>query len=131
MDWNQVVREVLMEARQHLGGGTALARALDESGVRADAGPYSVSAVSNWIKGRTRPPAEVVLAAAATADLSLDDRLRPPGRDHTGDARVREELDELRHDFGRLEMLLLELYNRTGQPYPHERVRSSERAIGE
>ncbi len=67
-----VTRQVLEEARRGAGGGAALAAALQDANVGPDSGAYSVSAISNWIKGRTRPPADVLLAAAALYGISLD-----------------------------------------------------------
>lgn len=123
MEWTQIVREVLAEARTYAGSGAALADALHESGVGRDDVRYSESGISNWIKGRARPPADVLLAAAAFADLSLDQRIRPGQAVHrAGEPEdLRAQVEELRRSHGRLEALLIELYNRTGQPYPHER----------
>jgi transcriptional regulator with XRE-family HTH domain len=70
--WDQAIREVLEQARAHLGGNAALARALREAGVGPDSGTYSESAVSNWVKGRTMPPSDVILAVAMIAGQSLD-----------------------------------------------------------
>jgi transcriptional regulator with XRE-family HTH domain len=67
-----VARQVLDEARRAAGGGAALAAALQTANVGPDSGAYSVSAISNWIKGRTRPPADVLLAAASLYRISLD-----------------------------------------------------------
>ncbi len=56
-------------------GGAPLALALRSANVGPESGTYSESAVSNWIKGRARPPADVVLAAASLYGISLDTRL--------------------------------------------------------
>lgn len=40
---------------------------------------------------------------------------------HPDVEEVRAEVDDLRRQFGRLEALLIDLYGRTGQPFPHER----------
>lgn len=80
-----VARQVLDEARRAAGGGAALAAALQTANVGPDSGAYSVSAISNWIKGRTRPPADVLLAAAALYGISLDG---PLGLDATTATRT-------------------------------------------
>jgi transcriptional regulator with XRE-family HTH domain len=106
-DWDQIVREVLEEARKAAGGGAALADMLHRAGVGPEAGAYSESAVSNWVKGRTMPPGDVVLAAAALSGISLDQRL---GTDANHEGRPAPEPDDemarLRVEFGRLEALV-------------------------
>lgn len=107
--WDAVVRTVLEEARRAAGGGAALASVLKAAGVGPDAGAYSESAVSNWIKGRTRPPADVVLAAAALHGLSLDQRLGVAAQpDQSGVSKSSEssEVDQLRAAVTRLETLV-------------------------
>lgn len=107
-DWNAIARGVLEQARRAAGGGASLAAALKQAGVGPDSGAYSESAVSNWIKGRTRPPADVVLAAAALHGLSLDAALgspspapveAPPG--------ARSDVEDLRASVAKLEALVL------------------------
>ena len=102
--WDAVVRGVLDEARRAAGGGSGLAAALRDAGVGPESGAYSESAVSNWIKGRTRPPADVVLASASLYGLSLDQRLGVPvsSRDQSGT----KDVDQLRAAFTRLEALV-------------------------
>lgn len=101
------MRNVLDGARRAAGGGAALAATLRQAGVGPDAGAYSESAVSNWIKGRTRPPADVVLAAASLYGLSLDRSLGikaedPEGNGQAGD-RPTGDLEQLRADLSTLE----------------------------
>lgn len=46
---------------------------------------------------------------------------------------LRDEVQELRRQLGRLEALLIDLYSRTGQPFPHDQAPSdlpSSRAAG-
>lgn len=48
-------------------------------------------------------------------------------------AGLREDVQELRRQLGRLEALLIDLYSRTGQPFPHDQVPSelpTRRAAG-
>jgi transcriptional regulator with XRE-family HTH domain len=74
--WAAIVGSILEEARRRAGKGPALALRLEQLGVVGEKGErYSESSISNWIRGRAKPPAEVVLAAAQAAEISLDDRL--------------------------------------------------------
>ena len=48
-------------------------------------------------------------------------------------ANLHREVEDLRRQYGRLEALVIDLYGRTGQPFPHERggdSRRSRRAAG-
>lgn len=45
------------------------------------------------------------------------------GQDATA-AGLREDIQELRRQLGRLEALLMDLYSRTGQPFPHDQIPS-------
>jgi hypothetical protein len=97
--------------------------ALKGAGVGPDSGAYSESAVSNWIKGRTRPPADVVLAAASLHGLSLDRALGLPAenREPGTAGAARSDLDQLRITVARLESLV---QNRLAQqPVPDEAPR--------
>jgi transcriptional regulator with XRE-family HTH domain len=109
--WDDVVRDVLDQARRAAGGGAPLAAALRAADVGPEAGTYSESAVSNWIKGRARPPADVVLAAASLYGLSLDTRL---GLAPQRDADEVTGVDELRTAFQRLESLVHERLGPSG-----------------
>ncbi len=108
-----VTRQVLEEARRAAGGGAALATALQDANVGPDSGAYSVSAISNWIKGRTRPPADVLLTAAALYGISLDGPLgvAGTGRDLARDvARAQDgsDIEHLRAAVARLEALVID-----------------------
>ncbi|HET7415181.1 MAG TPA: DUF5919 domain-containing protein [Arthrobacter sp.] len=104
-DWEAAARGLLDQARRSAGGGAALAAALKGAGVGPDAGAYSMSAVSNWIKGRTRPPADVVLAAASLYGLSVDGALGLTSRESPA-ASQGTDMDELRASVKRLEALV-------------------------
>ena len=122
MNWDEIVSSVLAEARRYAGGAPGLSAALDRAGVSPDAGPYSESAISNWVKARTRPPANVLLAAASLADISLDQRIGVTSAtaEQPDTAALRDELDELRRKHGRLETLVSDLYGRVGVSFPRE-----------
>lgn len=165
-----MVRQVVDEARRKLGSGPALTAELERVGVAPESGRYSVSAVSNWCKGRAMPPSEVLLAAALLGGISIDAKLARGGAEEadggdggsggtgsgeagsggtgsgevgaagtgaadTGAAdvgaveRLREEVRDLRQSHGRLQALLMDLYARTGQPYPHDQP-AKETGIG-
>jgi transcriptional regulator with XRE-family HTH domain len=103
--WDSVVRDVLDQARRAAGGGAPLALALRSANVGPESGTYSESAVSNWIKGRARPPADVLLAAASLYGISLDTRL---GLEPSALSGEPNDLDELRTALHRLEALVHE-----------------------
>lgn len=140
--WSQKVREVVEEARRRAGSGPALAGLLEETGVGPESGRYSESGISNWVQGRTMPPADVLLAAASVGRVSLDSKLRAaeaaPGtgpdepRDLVDVNQLAREVQDLRRQYGRLEAILIDLHSRTGQPYPHERPdeREQSKAVG-
>jgi transcriptional regulator with XRE-family HTH domain len=120
------VREILEEARRVVGTGPLFAARLHELGVGPEKGQYSESAISNWINGRTMPPADVLLAAATIAGISLDARLLGRSTTHTPKqrpgwqgavGRLQTQLDALRSD-------LIELYGRLGYPMPHHELSS-------
>lgn len=103
-----MIRTVLEESRRSAGGGAALAAALREAGVGPDTGAYSESAVSNWIKGRTRPPADVVLAAASVFGVPLDPLLthHPGSSDPPTTPPASADVTKLRADLTQLEQLV-------------------------
>ena len=105
--WELTARELLEEARRAAGGGSALAAALKDAGVSPDSGAYSESAVSNWIKGRTRPHADVLLAACSLYGLSLDARL-PGTFDHQPQRTSMKDIDlvQMRSDLDRVMVML-------------------------
>src|SRR5918995_2907303 len=67
-----LVRRVVVAGRAAAGSGTQFAAQLQRLGISKDGQPYSESAISNWINGRTMPPADVLLAAARLAEISID-----------------------------------------------------------
>jgi transcriptional regulator with XRE-family HTH domain len=116
VDVGTVVKTIINEAKVVAGSGPMLAQRLEEIGVGPD-GRYSTSAVSNWINGRTMPPADVLLAAAQIAGLSLDEHLGmaveqiSDGEWASVAADMQEQIDALRAQ-------VIELYGRLGQPMP-------------
>jgi hypothetical protein len=107
-NWDQAARELLEEARRRAGGGSALATALCEAGVGPESGAYSESAVSNWIKGRTKPHANVLLAACNLYSLSIDRRLAGEDSSLAREASqpAESELSRMRADIDRLAQLV-------------------------
>lgn len=86
---DESIRQVLEEARNQAGSAAALSAELQRAGIAPETGGYSPSAVSNWIRGRVRPPADVVLAAARLFDIPLWGR-------HSGDSPGKSvEADEV------------------------------------
>ena len=117
-----LVRDVLDEARRTVGSGPAFAERLRNEGVGPATGLYSQSAVSNWINGRTMPPADVLIAAARIAGIPLDARIHrepPPG---SSDVRAPSEA-KLQRQIDVLQAQMLEVYGRLGLPWPRDRVR--------
>jgi hypothetical protein len=122
-EWDAAAREVLERARRAAGGGSALAAALKAAGVGPESGAYSESAVSNWIKGRTRPAADVVLAAAALHGISLDSALGVSGSEAGAPESRRPDSDvqDLRVTVGRLEALVKSRLGSDSQQVPRLR----------
>ena len=111
------IRDVIHRARQAIGSGARLAARLRELGIGPDEG-YSESAVSNWVQGRTMPPADVLLAAAGIAGISLGHQGHDSGapEEATTDWRaivehLQAEVDELRTD-------VIHLYGQLGMNRP-------------
>jgi transcriptional regulator with XRE-family HTH domain len=135
-DWPKMVSDVLAEARRHAGNGPLLAEELHRLGVGPD-GRYSESAISNWIKGRAMPPADVLLAAAALGAISLDDRLgapQPEADEMPVDA-LAEDVRRLNRQLAQMQARVMHLYSRMGEAYPHdqaddERVDRTKKAAG-
>lgn len=130
-DVAQLVRDVLDDARRAVGSGPAFAERLKDLGVGPATGLYSQSAVSNWINGRTMPPADVLIAAARIAGISLDKRIHPAS------ARDEPERDgiaivHLQHQIDVLQAQMLEIYGRLGVPWPTADTGENERrgAVG-
>ena len=141
VDFPEVVRQVVDEARRNAGSGPALARELQKVGAAPESGRYSESAISNWSKGRAMPPSDVLLAAAFITGISIDAKLAQSTTEETENGladsaiqELRNQIADLQQKYGRLQALLMDLYARTGQPYPHEtraRETGTERAVGE
>jgi hypothetical protein len=92
--WAQVVGQLLEDARRRAGKGPALATRLEQLGVVGRGARYSESSISNWIRGRAMPPADVVLAAAKAVGISLDERVGI-GHEPTDGERQLAEMREL------------------------------------
>jgi hypothetical protein len=87
------VREILEEARRVTGSGARLAARLEELGIGPpDTNRYSESAVSNWIRGRTMPPADVLVAASSIAGYPLEH----PTAGGQMDGRLQDQIDALK-----------------------------------
>jgi transcriptional regulator with XRE-family HTH domain len=117
-NWPALVSEVLDEARRHAGNGPLLAEELQQLGVGPE-GRYSESAISNWIKGRAMPPADVLLAAATLGGISIDAKLSgTPATDVAGSEDVRR----LSRELAQLQGVVMDLCARVGMEYPHLEV---------
>ncbi len=126
------VREILEEARRTVGTGPLFAARLEELGVGPENGRYSESAISNWINGRTMPPADVLLAAATIAGISLDERLlgQPPSPGSSETAPWRDAVDRLQTQLDALRSDLIELYGRLGFPMPQHDLTGTPHSPG-
>lgn len=114
MDWAQAVREVIEEARRTAGGGAAFAELLERVGVPAKGGRYSESGITNWIKGRTSPDGAILLATAAIAGISLDQKIaqlqgKPDSSTAEGRDVLRQEAEELRQRVEQLQEAVAKL----------------------
>src|SRR5262245_64669789 len=112
------VREIIEEARRVAGSGTRLAERLQQLGIRpADTTRYSESAISNWIRGRTMPPADVLVAASLIAGRPLV----APGSSLPADRslQVLELGAELQSQVDALRAAIIDLYGRLGYPMPN------------
>jgi len=87
-----VVKEVMGRAYRHTGGHAALLLAIRPLIRKQD---HKENSASAWIKGRTVPPADVLLAAAKVAEISLDELLFGETLKGRQD-RLERELKELR-----------------------------------
>ena len=123
-DWPRLVSDVLIEARRRAGNGSLLAEELHRLGVGPE-GRYSESAVSNWVKGRAMPPADVLLAAATIGGISLDSKLGDPTADLSEASapavdQLTEEVRRLSRLMAQMQGQLMHLYGRMGEAYPHD-----------
>jgi transcriptional regulator with XRE-family HTH domain len=132
--WPPVVQTVLEDARRSAGSGAALGAGLEDEGVGTEGGRYSESAISNWIKGRTMPPADVLLAAAKLAGISLDERITGKPAEAGNTAELEAQIHELRRELDHLRADLIDLYGRMGFPMPEhpeaEAPAERRRAVG-
>jgi len=109
-NWREIVGELVDTARRSAGNGEALAQQLEQLGVSGERSRYSMSAISNWVKGRTMPPADVLLAVALVSGQSLDAKLN----EQRG---TNEEVDDLKAELARLQAEMMHLYSKIGEPY--------------
>jgi hypothetical protein len=132
------VREILEDARRVAGSGSRLAARLEELGIGPpDTNRYSESAISNWIRGRTMPPADVLVAATLIAGhpLSRSLSVAEPNaaiRDlEAGAAQLQYQIDALRSAvidlYGRLGFTMsnLDIDARAGTPPPTSSSRAA------
>jgi transcriptional regulator with XRE-family HTH domain len=106
----EIVRELLEEARRVAGSGPRLATQLEAMGIGPpDTNRYSESAISNWIRGRTMPPADVLVAASQIASQPVGLPLAAAQADA---ARLQEQIDALR-------AAVIDLYGRLGYAMPN------------
>jgi transcriptional regulator with XRE-family HTH domain len=106
----EIVRELLEEARRVAGSGPRLAAQLEALGIGPpDTNRYSESAISNWIRGRTMPPADVLVAASQIAGQPV--RL-PLAAAQADAAQLQEQIDALR-------AAVIDLYGRLGYTMPN------------
>lgn len=114
-DWRVLVGKFIDDGRRAAGNGEALSQELEKLGVGGDrGGRYSMSAISNWVKGRTMPPADVLLAVALVSNQSLDGLV--PGR-QGGVVTDGEDVTQLKSELARLQAEMMHLYSRVGEPY--------------
>jgi hypothetical protein len=114
--WPEVVQSIIEAARRDAGSGPALAARLEALGVGGETGRYSESAISNWIKGRTMPPADAVLAAAYAASISIDETLgHLAARELADQVSDRDSvIQQLRRELDKLRAEVIDLYGRLG-----------------
>lgn len=125
-DWRAMIGELVDLARKEAGNGEALAQQLEALGVVGErGGRYSMSAISNWVKGRTMPPADVLLAVAIVSGQSLDTRLTTHGHQTPAGAEG-ENVEGLKSELARLQAEMMHLYSRVGEPYDRDAAPDSE-----
>src|SRR5262245_16267836 len=112
------VREILDEARRVAGSGSRLAARLQELGVGpSETITYSESAISNWVRGRTMPPADVLVAASLIAGQPLV--VPRSSASAVGHPVPSAELGvELQRQLDALRAAVIDLFGRLGYPMP-------------
>lgn len=106
----EIVRELLEEARRVAGSGPRLAAQLESMGIGPpDTNRYSESAISNWIRGRTMPPADVLVAASVIAGQPVGLPLAAAQADA---GQLQDQIDALR-------AAVIDLYGRLGYTMPN------------
>jgi hypothetical protein len=106
----EIVRELLEEARRVAGSGPRLAAQLEAMGIGPpDTNRYSESAISNWIRGRTMPPADVLVAASQIAGQPVG---LPLAAAQAGALQLQEQIDALR-------AAVMDLFGRLGYTMPN------------
>ena len=112
------VREILEDARRVAGSGSRLAARLEELGIGPpDTNRYSESAISNWIRGRTMPPADVLVAATVIAGQPLTRALAVT--ESSGTVRdLEDSTAHLQYQVDALRAAVIDLYGRLGYPMP-------------
>jgi hypothetical protein len=96
-----------------------LAVRLEELGIGPpDTNRYSESAISNWIRGRTMPPADVLVAATIIAGQPL---ARPLSLAAPTDAlrSLEEGVAKQQYEIDALRAAVIDLYGRLGYPMPN------------
>jgi hypothetical protein len=95
-DFGLITRRVVKQAREATGSASKLALELDRMGINGDNDrPYSDSAISNWTKGRTRMPGDVLLGLAYLSGTSLDEIVGIRGEAESAKS-LRQGIDEIR-----------------------------------
>lgn len=105
-----IVQEVATRARDTAGSAPKLANELAQIGFSGEKGPYSESGISNWIQGRTTPPADVFLGLLHLAAIPLNETLG---------IKVGVEINEpLRHELDVVRSMVTNLYQHIGLEMP-------------
>ena len=76
-NWKTVIGEVVRRSKKRLGKAENLTRELERQGLLGRGERYSDSAVSSWLNEGDSPSAEVLLALAWAAHVSLDELIFP------------------------------------------------------
>lgn len=114
-----MVREVMDEARRVAGSGSRLATRLEELGVGPpDTNRYSESAISNWIRGRTMPPADVLVAATIIAGRPMT-WTTDEGEAGGPLQLLQDNAAKLQYEVDALRAAIIDLYGRLGYPMPN------------